>query len=114
MIISTLNLSIIIEYVYITNYTIYFFWKPPSLWGSYLPGVGMIGMFFGSFIIIFGSIYEMKRNNSLYYLVALLIASIILITWTFYYYYSLTFFILSPFLLLFFIIIIISSKWRPH
>ena len=52
MILSTLNLSVIIEYVYITNYAgLWWGYLPAGLWWSYLPGIGMIGMFLGSFII---------------------------------------------------------------
>lgn len=112
MILSTLNLTIIIEYGFITNYPGAYFWKPPSLWSFYFPGVGMIGMFFGSFIIIFSSIREMKKYESPYYKLALLITLIILLVWIIYYFYLFIFTFLSVFILLFFLIRYLSHLKR--
>jgi len=81
MILMTVNLFPFIEYLYVTNYSGEYFLAIPSVWWDYDPSFGWVGMFLGSFTIIFGSLYEMKRFKSPYFVSSLLISFITLIAW---------------------------------
>lgn len=102
MILSTLNLNILIEYIFIKNSSPTIFGRPMSFWWYYFPNIGLIGMFLGSFLIIFSSIREMKKYKSPYYILALLLTIIILISWIIYYFYTIIFAVLTGLLSLFF------------
>lgn len=85
MILLTFNLIILIEYIFITTSPEYSFTGEPwGFWWYYSPNFGLIGMFLGPFIIIFGSLYQMSKQKSNFYRFALGITPLLLISSIFY------------------------------
>ena len=80
MILLTFNLIFLIEYLFITTTPEYSFsGEPWGFWWYYWPSYGLIGVFLGSFIIIFGSLYQMSKGKSQFYHYALVFTFILLI-----------------------------------
>ncbi len=80
MILLTFNLMFLIEYIFITTTPEYSFTGEP--WGFYWyywPNFGLIGVFLGSFIIIFGSLYQMSKVKSKFFYFALVFTFILFI-----------------------------------
>ena len=114
IILMTVNLFPFIEYLYVTNYSGEYFLAIPSIWWDYNPSFGWVGMFLGSFTIMFGSLYEMKRFESPYFVGSLLISLIALIAWIGINLYFLFYHFLLIFLLFLIICVLLYKQRRDY